>query len=204
MSLKRLEEIIVGQDMYGHVIGVHYRGSGSYQTKLGAFVTLATYVLMVINMVTLFIAFKDGSNQGEKFQSEKIDRFYNEPVNFAENDFRIAMFVIPQIPAEVASFKAAQCVENECLTYLDMGTCSTEHLSDNRDYWVPRIGETAFSEVERDIQCINDTDMQIKGEDAIPSSFENIGIAMLACDEVDDPTIECMSKEDRDAYWETV
>ena len=47
--------------MYGHVIGVHYRGSGSYQTKLGAFVTLATYVLMIINMVTLFIAFKDGS-----------------------------------------------------------------------------------------------------------------------------------------------
>ena len=53
--------------MYGHVIGVHYRGSGSYQTKLGAFVTLATYVLMIINMVTLFIAFKDGSKQDEKF-----------------------------------------------------------------------------------------------------------------------------------------
>ena len=67
MSLKRLEEIMVGQDMYGHVIGVHYRGSGSYQTKLGAFVTLATYVLMVVNMVTLLIAFKDGSKQDEKF-----------------------------------------------------------------------------------------------------------------------------------------
>ena len=67
MSLKRLEEIIVGQDMYGHVIGVHYRGSGSYQTKVGAFFTLATYVLMTINMVTLLIAFEDGSNQGEKF-----------------------------------------------------------------------------------------------------------------------------------------
>ena len=58
---------MVGQDMYGHVIGVHYRGSGSYQTKLGAFVTLATYVLMIINMVTLLIAFKDGSKQDEKF-----------------------------------------------------------------------------------------------------------------------------------------
>ena len=54
MSLRRLEEIVVGQDMYGHVIGVHYKGSGSYQTKLGALVTLATYVLMTINMATLF------------------------------------------------------------------------------------------------------------------------------------------------------
>lgn len=62
MSLTRLEEIIVGQDMYGHVIGVHYKGSGSYQTKLGALVTLATYVLMTVNMVTLYMAFQDGSN----------------------------------------------------------------------------------------------------------------------------------------------
>ena len=59
MSLKRLGEIIVGQDMYGHVIGVHYKGSGSYQTKLGAFVTLATYVLMTVNMVTLLTEFND-------------------------------------------------------------------------------------------------------------------------------------------------
>lgn len=62
MSLKRLEEIIVGQDMYGHVIGVHYKGSGSYQTKLGAFVTLATYVLMTVNLITLLLTFRDGSN----------------------------------------------------------------------------------------------------------------------------------------------
>ena len=63
MSLKRLEDIIVGQDMYGHVIGVHYKGSGSYQTKLGALVTFVTYTLMSINMVTLFMAFEDGSKQ---------------------------------------------------------------------------------------------------------------------------------------------
>ena len=76
MSLKKLEEIIVGQDVYGHVIGVHYKGSGSYQTKLGALVTLVTYVLMTVNMVTLFIEFNDvSSSQDEKFQSEKIDRF---------------------------------------------------------------------------------------------------------------------------------
>ena len=57
MSLARLEEIVLRQDMYGHVIGVHYRGSGSYQTRLGAFCTLTTYVLMIVNAVTLLVAF---------------------------------------------------------------------------------------------------------------------------------------------------
>ena len=53
--------------MYGHVIGVHYRGRGSYQTRLGAFFTFATYVLMIVNLVTLILAFQDGSKQDEKF-----------------------------------------------------------------------------------------------------------------------------------------
>ena len=53
--------------MYGHVIGVHYKGRGSYQTRLGAFLTLATYVLMIVNFVTLIVAFQDGSKQDEKF-----------------------------------------------------------------------------------------------------------------------------------------
>ena len=65
-SLKRLEQIVVGQDMYGHVIGVHYRGNSSYQTRFGALVTLATYVFMIINIAILLTAFEDGSNQDEK------------------------------------------------------------------------------------------------------------------------------------------
>ena len=44
-------------DMYGHTIGVHYRGRDAYKTKLGALVTLATYVLMTVNMISLFTAF---------------------------------------------------------------------------------------------------------------------------------------------------
>ena len=86
-------------------------------------------------------------------------------------------------------------------SYLDMGTCSTEHLDDNRNYWVPRIGENEFKAIEGDIQCINDTEMQIKGELATASNYEFIGIRMLTCDELNDPNIECMSKEKREAYW---
>ena len=88
------------------MIGVHYKGSGSYQTKLGALVTLATYVLMTVNMVTLCIAFNDVSSQDEKFQSEKIDRFYSDPVKFADNEIEIVLFTRPQVPARIAGLTA--------------------------------------------------------------------------------------------------
>ena len=61
-------------DMYGHVIGVTYRGRDAYKTRLGALVTLVTYILMTINAVSLFIAYQDGSKQEEKVQSTKFDR----------------------------------------------------------------------------------------------------------------------------------
>ena len=47
--------------MYGHAIGVHYRGSDAYQTRLGALCTIVTYALMLVNLVTLSTAFNDGS-----------------------------------------------------------------------------------------------------------------------------------------------
>ena len=57
----RLEDLILSQDMYGHAIGVHYRGSDAYQTRLGALCTLVTYALMLVNLITLSTAFSDGS-----------------------------------------------------------------------------------------------------------------------------------------------
>ena len=106
MSLKRLSEIIVRRDMYGHMIGVHYRGSDSYQTRLGAFFTLVTYVLMVVNMVELFTQFLDGSNQDEKFQSKTIDRFEVDPQLIAENQVEILAFIYPPVKREIGTFEA--------------------------------------------------------------------------------------------------
>ena len=63
MSLNRLEQMFVNLDMYGHAIGVTYRGGGKYKTRCGALVTLITYVLMSINTLSLLIAFNDGSKQ---------------------------------------------------------------------------------------------------------------------------------------------
>ena len=49
-------------DIYGHVIGVHYKGNGTYTTRLGGLLTLVTFTLICINGVGLFTQFADHSN----------------------------------------------------------------------------------------------------------------------------------------------
>ena len=61
MAKGKLEEFLVNQDVFGHKIGVHYRGKDTYQTRLGAFLTIVTYSLMFANFIALFGDFLEGS-----------------------------------------------------------------------------------------------------------------------------------------------
>ena len=54
---QRLSDIIVDQDIYGHQIGVHYQGSDTFKTKLGALITVLTYTLIISNLLTLVVDF---------------------------------------------------------------------------------------------------------------------------------------------------
>ena len=62
----RIDKFFLARDIFGHKIGVHYKGDETYKTRLGAFFTIAIYILMLINFITLFTAFISGSNQEEK------------------------------------------------------------------------------------------------------------------------------------------
>ena len=57
-----IEKYFVRWDIFGHKIGVHYKGKDTYQTRLGALFTLAVYSLMLVNLFQLMTAFLDGSN----------------------------------------------------------------------------------------------------------------------------------------------
>ena len=63
--LNKLSTFLVNQDIFGHVIGVHYKKSGSFKTGLGGFCTIGTYVLIFINFLNLFTGLIDQSLQGE-------------------------------------------------------------------------------------------------------------------------------------------
>ena len=45
--------ILTALDLFGHGVGVTYRGDSVYKTKLGGFFSLATYVLVIINTLNL-------------------------------------------------------------------------------------------------------------------------------------------------------
>ena len=144
MGNSRLENLIVQQDIFGHGIGVHYRGSETYQTRLGAFFTFAIYGLMLANLVTLWTAFMDGSNQTEKVQTLTFDAFGSEQYNISENKFDIRMLTIPTLEPSFGSFKLTQNINGEKNEVL-AETCSDEVKADQVEYWAPRMGinETA-------------------------------------------------------------
>ena len=50
--------LLLKLDIFGHKVGVHYRGDDAYRTKFGGLLSLATYVLVLIqtlNLVTDFV-----------------------------------------------------------------------------------------------------------------------------------------------------
>ena len=52
-TLRSVTRGLSGFDLYGHPIGVHYRGSGTHNTKCGSFMTLVTFVLICINIAEI-------------------------------------------------------------------------------------------------------------------------------------------------------
>ena len=54
-------EFLVERDMFGHDVSINYSGSDVFKTKVGACVSLLTYMLMIFNLVSLSGAFMDGS-----------------------------------------------------------------------------------------------------------------------------------------------
>ena len=94
------------QDIYGHPISVHYKGSDSYKTVLGALCTVATYVLIAVNFVTLLTAFNDGSNQDEKSRVNYFDNYKTEDYFIKDHEFDASIFVYPPMPINVGKIVA--------------------------------------------------------------------------------------------------
>ena len=54
-------KFLVEQDMFGQPIAVNFKGSDVFKTQLGAILSLATYGLILFNLVGLIQSFFDGS-----------------------------------------------------------------------------------------------------------------------------------------------
>ena len=95
---QRLSDIIVDQDIYGHQIGVHYQGSDTFKTKLGALCSILTYTIIIANFITLVVDFKD-NNRWEIASTElTFDRFNSDNYTLADNRFEIKLLYIGPFP----------------------------------------------------------------------------------------------------------
>ena len=54
-----IDNLLEGFDIFGHQVGVSYKGEGAVKTCLGGFMTIGTYVLLSINLMYLVMDFKD-------------------------------------------------------------------------------------------------------------------------------------------------
>ena len=109
----RIKEFIIDQDIYGHAIGVHYRGSTAYKTFLGSFCTLGAYLLVILQLVLLVTVFIDGSNQTEKTQENALDRFFGGPRKFSEYNLDLIVYSVPPISPDIGRFKVEQNLKTE-------------------------------------------------------------------------------------------
>ena len=170
MAKGAISDFLVGQDMYGQAIGVHYKGSDTYQTRLGALCTIITYVLMAFNLATLIQAYSDGSNQEEKTQLTKTDSFLTDPYNLNDQNFNISILSYPPTPESIGQFVMYHNA-NDKYRRIEQKLCKDDPERSKRleDYWVPRIGESNFSPMLPSAKCIYDEDIYIQ---ATPVSEE--------------------------------
>ena len=122
MVLGRFCDFLVEKDIYGQPITVNYMGSDAFKTKLGAFVTLLTYALMLFNFTNLMRAFFDGSRQDEKQSTVAIDSFLSDELYLQENLFEISIIVATPIPENLGRMVAYQ-FEGANITPLNLETC---------------------------------------------------------------------------------
>ena len=69
--------------------------------------TLATYVLIMVNTFNLLVSFRQRTSQTENVNSQRENLFGLDPINLAENQFSVAISPTVEIPQNMGSWKAS-------------------------------------------------------------------------------------------------
>ena len=122
---------------------------------MGALCTLSTYLLMIIYMVNLMIAFNDGSRQEEKIQS--IDIQDNDRYNLTDNGMVISYMIYPPIAPEIGRFISQQQKHYQFIAK-EPERCQDDYREFTEEYWLKRISSDDYLILKPLIRCILDSD----------------------------------------------
>ena len=143
--MSRFWKLLVQQDIYGHAIGLHYKGADSYRTRVGAIVTIITYAFALIYLVQRITEFNDKSTQVENVNTVMIDMFDDQPHLLEDESFSFVLASNITIPENIGKWKAAQKLypPESPLNPIteDLAITNCNHLYDESfDYWSKRLG----------------------------------------------------------------
>ena len=93
---------IVAQDIFGRPIHVNYKGSDSYQTRIGALCTVLTYTIMIFNLITTSQAFLSHANQEEKSRTTTVDSFDTPAFYLEEHMFELSVLTNMPLDPRIA------------------------------------------------------------------------------------------------------
>ena len=122
----KFAKFFVRRDIFGQSITVNYKGSEAYRTKLGAFCTIATYVLILINGVALVQGFFDGSKQQESSQTMIYDRFDEGKLWLDESQISIRTATFRPIPPQIGRLRMRQFIGGNDSKLIDLKNCNQE------------------------------------------------------------------------------
>ena len=89
--MERFSDFITSFDIFGHPVGVNYKGEDTFKTRVGAFCTAGIYMLTIFSLITLITAFNDNSKLETSVLQSTYDPFLEPAFSFSENQAEIVI-----------------------------------------------------------------------------------------------------------------
>ena len=103
-------KFITGLDIFGHAVGVNYRGDSSYKTGFGAILTIISFILIFLNTSSLVVSFVTREDQIERSRTITESLVDAGDLNLQENKFDIAFTTGKTLDPKYGTWKATKFV----------------------------------------------------------------------------------------------
>ena len=94
--MKLFKEFFLGRDILGHSISINYRGNTSYNTYLGALLTIGVQMLVLVQLVQKSIDLYSMEDPNVTIMSRPIyEEESNQLYNFKDHRFDVGVAFLP-------------------------------------------------------------------------------------------------------------
>ena len=177
MPTSQFVQWITDQDIFGHTIGVNYRKSDTFKTKLGAAITVCTYTLMLVNLAILLSAFHSGNKQQETVATSTFDRSLAGPFRLQKGKFEFSILRWMELPSDIGRLVANQVTfdsEGEkILTSLPLIPCNAEKIVEITEFWDVRGMKERLQKM-KEILCLDNADAYLESDRFSEQNFARV------------------------------